>query len=92
MSSTPVYAANFATTPLRQRKVAIPRLQTPGRGQNATKDRRRVPRACTAVCCNFSKLKNDVGTTAPITIVFEVVAIIRLVDIDDCLANDAPHI
>lgn len=55
MSSIPIYPANFATTPLKQRKVAIPRLQRPGPGHNATKDRRRVPRACTA--CQSHKIK-----------------------------------
>lgn len=49
MSSTPVDTSNLATTLLRQHKVAIPRLQRPGHGQNATKDRGRVPRACTTV-------------------------------------------
>ncbi|KAF2624217.1 C6 transcription factor-like protein [Macroventuria anomochaeta] len=54
MPSTPIYLTNFAT-PLAQRKVAIPRLQRPSQGQNGMKDRRRVPRACTA--CRSHKIK-----------------------------------
>ncbi|KAJ4994504.1 C6 transcription factor [Stagonosporopsis vannaccii] len=55
MSLTPMYSTKVAMTPLGQRKVAIPRLQKPGLGQTATKDRRRVPRACTA--CRSHKIK-----------------------------------
>lgn len=49
-----MYPPNHAMVPLGQRKVAIPRLQRSGQGQSAAKDRRRVPRACTAVRYNFS--------------------------------------
>ncbi|KAH7090694.1 C6 transcription factor-like protein [Paraphoma chrysanthemicola] len=46
---------NMPSTPLGQRKVAIPRLQRPGQGPHTIKDRRRVPRACTA--CRSHKIK-----------------------------------
>jgi hypothetical protein len=63
MSSTSDYPMNFAVTPLGQRKVAIPRLQRVGQGQSATKDKRRVSRACTAVCCHSLKITTLVHFT-----------------------------
>ncbi|KAH6618851.1 C6 transcription factor-like protein [Boeremia exigua] len=50
-----MHPASFPMTPLGQRKVAIPRLQKPTHGQIAPKERRRVPRACTA--CRSQKIK-----------------------------------
>ncbi|KAL6703588.1 hypothetical protein ACN47E_009533 [Coniothyrium glycines] len=45
----------YNTTPIGQRKVAIPRLQKVGQANDAAKDRRRVPRACTG--CRSHKIK-----------------------------------
>ncbi|CBX93466.1 hypothetical protein IAQ61_009158 [Plenodomus lingam] len=49
------YQPGFASTSVGQRKVAIPRLQKQGPGQGVSKDRRRVPRACTG--CRSHKIK-----------------------------------
>ncbi|KAF2116608.1 fungal-specific transcription factor domain-containing protein [Lophiotrema nucula] len=43
------------STPPGSRKIAIPRLQRPGHTNSLPKDRRRVPRACTA--CRSHKIK-----------------------------------
>jgi len=45
----------LSTTTPGQLKVAIPRLPRPGQGQAMMKERRRVPRACTA--CRSHKIK-----------------------------------
>ncbi|KAF2848752.1 C6 transcription factor-like protein [Plenodomus tracheiphilus IPT5] len=50
-----LYQPGYASTTIGQRKVAIPRLQKVGQGQGVTKDRRRVPRACTG--CRSHKIK-----------------------------------
>ncbi|KAF1852037.1 C6 transcription factor-like protein [Cucurbitaria berberidis CBS 394.84] len=49
------YPSSSVTSPIGQRKVAIPRLQRADLGQNFAKERRRVPRACTA--CRSHKIK-----------------------------------
>jgi hypothetical protein len=40
---------HYRPTSLDQQKVAIPRLQRVEKAQTGTKDKRRVPRACTGV-------------------------------------------
>jgi len=47
--------SGFVSTPLPQRKVAIPRLQKHGQLPGVAKDRRRVSRACTG--CRTHKIK-----------------------------------
>jgi hypothetical protein len=49
MSSPTAHPVDVVPAPLGQRRVAIPRLQRTDQRPDTVKNRRRVPRACTAV-------------------------------------------
>jgi hypothetical protein len=52
------YQTNYDSTSLGQQKVAIPRLQRIEQGNYGTKERRRVPRACTGVSIEYKSRAN----------------------------------